>query len=276
MPVSKPTAVLISMLCAFVLSACKVDVTTDVKMANDGTGMVTVTVVADADVVNAVPDLTQDLAFQDALDNGWEMQEPILAGDGSMTVVMTHPFASEAELANVLKSVGPPLENAGVARTSDGTQVTNAIDATLQLANGYASFADSDLVTAAGGVPFAAEIEAAGVPPEQGFSFTLNVDMPGRLITAPTATQTETGLQWVAPTDGTALAVRVETVQKVGGGGGWWARPVSLVALGLLIAWTVFSVIFIIYVAYARRQRSRNRQHALRRLSATRERSGRR
>lgn len=265
-------------LCLLLLNACRLDVVVDVKMSNDGSGVVSVTATADAELSTSVPDLKSSLVFDDARANGWEVGEITEAADGSLSVVLSHTFANNAELANVLNSIGPPLESVGVARTSDGSQITNAIDGTLILRNGYGSFADSDLITAAGGVPFATQIDASGVGPATAIDFTLQVEMPGRLVTAAAGTELEdTGngsstIRWTAPLDGTSTQLRYETVQKVGSDSNWWATPLSWVSLILLIAWAVFSVVFILFVAYKRRQRSRNRQHAVRHLSSTRSR----
>lgn len=278
-PVIRRLTLLVTLVLVLMLSGCRLDVVVDVDMANNGSGKVTVTATADEELMKSQPDLVDDLDFTDAEANGWEIGEPTVAADGSTTLTLTHAFADKAELANVLSSIGPPLSpnNVGVARTSDGRQVVNAISGQLVLPDGYASFADSDLVAAAGGVPFATELNNSSVPPEQGLSFVLNVNLPGRLVSAPSGTDTGDGtIQWIAPMDGQIVGVEIETVQQIGGGNNWWARPVSWISLVLLVIWSVFAVVFIIYVVYARRQRARNRHRAVRNLSETRVPQGRR
>jgi hypothetical protein len=58
--------------------------------------------------------------------------------------------------------------------------------------------------------------------------------------------------------DGAIADWRALSVQSPGDGR-WWARPVSIVALGLLVAWVVFMVAFIGYVAVARWRRAHRR-----------------
>ena len=54
-----------------VLAACRVDVAVDVAMDDDGSGIVTVTATADAEVVQRSPSLATDLRFADIQAAGW-------------------------------------------------------------------------------------------------------------------------------------------------------------------------------------------------------------
>ena len=56
---------------ALALTACKVDTTVDVTVNADGSGVITLTAVADADVVAQAPGLAEDLRFDDAIAAGW-------------------------------------------------------------------------------------------------------------------------------------------------------------------------------------------------------------
>lgn len=259
--------VVIALVCLLTLSACRLDVVVDVAMEPDGTGTVSVTAVADAELVAAVPDLVEELRLEDAEANGWVVDGPTETEDGGLEMVLTHEFASAAELANVLTSIGPPLTQMAAARNegADG-QVVNAINGNLVLADGYATFADADLVAAAGGVPFESQIAASGVPIDEGFSFTYRVALPGELQSAETGVDVGDGVvEWEAPLDGTTVNLYIETVQRPGGTNGW-AGPVSTIALVALVAWIVVATIFIAFVALARRAKRRRRDARLRRL----------
>lgn len=254
----------LSALIIVLLSACRLDVDVAVEMQPDGTGSVTVTAVADAELMAQVPDLVDDLRLDDAIANGWVVEGPTLESDGGATITLTHPFASDTELANVLNSIGPPLNNVGIARTVGVDQTTNAIDATLGLPDGLASFADSDLVTAVGGVPFSLDTAAS---PSEVMSFDLRVDLPGELQRAETGNDVGDGvIEWRAALDGTSTQVRLETVQRIDDGGNSWAGPVSKVAFVLFVAWCVVAVAFIAFVAIARRRRGKRRRQVLRQL----------
>ena len=66
------------------LAACHVDTTVDIKMHSDGSGTITVTAIADADVVNQAPGLADDLRFDDAVAAGWTVTGPTSTSDGGL------------------------------------------------------------------------------------------------------------------------------------------------------------------------------------------------
>lgn len=259
-------------MCLLVLAACRLDVVVDVEMEPDGTGVVTMRATADEQLVGRVPDLVDDLRLDDAIENGWVVDGPILTEDGGAEIVLSHPFSSAAELANVLTSIGPPLTQMAVARTEgeDG-QIVNGINGVMILPNGYESFADADLIGAVGGLPFADEIAASGVPIEDAFSFTYRVSLPGELESAETGTDVGDGVvQWIAPLDGTSVNLYIATVQQPAGSGSSWAGPLATISFVGLIAWIVLAGGFIVFVAIARRNRRRRRERRLRKLDRVR------
>lgn len=272
MSVVRATRLLLGVVGVFLLTSCRLDVVVDVVMEPDGTGVVTVEATADAELVEQVPDLVDDLRLDDAIENGWEVDGPTLTEDGGAQVVLSHPFSSAAELANVLTSIGPPLTQMAAARTEgeDG-QIVNGINGVLVLPNGYESFADTDLITAVGGLPFGDEIAASGVPIDDAFSFTYRVSLPGELESAETGTDVGDGVvQWIAPLDGSAVDLYIATVQQPAGAGSSWAGPVATIALVALVVWVVVAAGFIAFVAIARRNKRRRREQRLRKLDQVR------
>lgn len=258
------------LVCLVALSACRLDVTVSVDMEPDGTGTVSLVALADADLVGRVPGIADDLRLEDAVAQGWVVDGPTVAADGSMTATLTHPFRSKDELANLLNSIGPPFTNMQAARNTENEQTTNAIDGTLVLADGFNSFADADLVAAVGGLPFAEEIAASGATPETALSFTFRVALPGELISSETGSEVGDGvIQWVAPLDGTSVELFTSTVQRPEGSGGAWAKPVSQVAFVALIVWVAVATAFIGFVAWARRKKRSRRERALAGLKQT-------
>lgn len=257
--------VLVSLLA---LTACRLDVTVDVVMEPDGTGEVTVVAMADAELVAQVPDLVDDLRLEDAIANGWVVDGPTEAADGGLSMSLTHDFTSHVELANVLNSIGPPLLDMQAARTAgvDG-QTTNAIDGRMQLVDGFAAFADADLLTAVGGLPFADEFAATGATPAESMSFTFRVSLPGELVSAETGVEVGDGvIERVAPLDGGSVELLTSTVQRPASEGGDWARPVSTAAFVGLVVWVAVAAVFIVFVAVARGNKRRRRERALRNL----------
>lgn len=263
--------ILLVVLGALALAGCRLDVGVVVEMEPDGTGTVTVTAAADQDLLDRVPGVLDDLRFDDAIANGWTVGEPELGDTGGATLTLTHEFHTDEELANVLNSIGPPFEGTWqVARTpgsgdTEG-QMTNGVVGTLQLADGFAAFSDSDLTAVVGGQPFAEQIAAANVPPDQAMSLSLRMALPGELVQS-SGTEVSAGvIEWTPTLDGSATEVQYQTLQRPADAGAAWAGPVSKVALIALIAWVAVSVAFIAFVMIARRSRRRRRNHALRNL----------
>jgi hypothetical protein len=256
------------------LAGCRLDLVVSVAMEPDGTGVVTVVATADQDLLERAPGVLDDLRFDDAVAQGWQVGEPVTGDDGSVTLTITHDFHTDVELANVLNSIGPPFAGSPpwqAARTpgvgENEGHVSNAVIGTLQLENGFDSFSDSDLTAAVGGLPFGEQIAASGLTPDQAMSLTFRVDLPGEVVLAPTGTEVSPGvLEWRPPLDGTATTVEYQTVQRPASEGNSWAGPLSTVALLALIAWVAVSVAFITFVVIARRSKRRKRERALRHL----------
>jgi hypothetical protein len=268
--VSSARRLIVVVLGMLVLAGCRLDVTVDVAMEPDGTGTVVVEAVADEELIQRVPGLLDDLRLDDAVANGWLVDGPTLREGGGASIVLTRSFASAAELANVLTSIGPPLTRMAAARTvgEDG-QVVNGINGVLTLSDGYASFADAELSAAVGGTPFGDEIAASGRSIEETFSFTYRVALPGSLESAETGTDVGDGVvQWVAPLDGSEVGLYITTVQRPAGGG--WAGPIATIASVALVVWSIASSVFIAFVAIARHNKRRRRQQRVRTLGQRR------
>jgi hypothetical protein len=257
---------------ALALTACRLDVAVDVAIGPDGTGTVTVVATADAEVVEAVPGLAESLVFDDAVEAGWRVDGPDPTDAGGLTVTLTHDVSGPEELANVLASLGPPFVDMAAGRTTVDDVTTNAIGGTLVLTDGFATFADSDLTAAVGGVPFQEQLEASGATPQTSMSVTLRASLPGEMtessgadVTPPASDDAEVEppsvWEWEAPLDGSSREVVLQTVQRPDEPS-TWASTVATVALVALIVWGVVSVAFIAWVIVARRRRARRRRRA--------------
>ncbi len=244
--------------CALVLAACQVDVAVDVTMNDDGTGTITVVATADAAVVRAVPTIADELALDDVVAAGWIVDGPTATPDGGLTISISHPFTSAADATNLLNSIGPPFNQMVVERTTVNNDTTTSMGGLLGLTGGFESFADEDLVTAVGSMPFAEEIAESGATPETSLFVTMRAALPGEIVTDNTNGEVldEGAIEWTVPNDGSIIELRAQSLQSPENNA-WWARPVSIGALVLLIAWVAFMTLFIGYVAYARSRRSR-------------------
>jgi hypothetical protein len=253
-------------MAVLLLSACRLDVDVSVVMEPDGTGAVTVQLIADAELVSEVPDLVDDLRLDDAITNGWEIDGPTPTDAGGLAMTLTHPFTSAADLANVLNSIGPPLSQMAAARTKVDDQTSNAINGDLVLPNGFESFADADLIAAANGLPFADKFALRGQQPAESMSFVFRVSLPGELVSSTGTEVSDGSIEWTAPLDGTSVNLLTQTVQRPAGSGGAWAAPLSTVSLIALIVWLVVAAAFIGFVVVARGAKRRRRERALRNL----------
>lgn len=250
--------VLAVVVCAFVLASCRVDIAVDLTMEPDGTGEIAVVVTADAALVAEVPDIADELALDDVTAAGWVVEGPAPTPDGGLTITLTHGFTSDQDATNLLNSLGPPFTQMTVSRSTSGDETSTRLDGLLGLSDGFASFADDDLIAAVGSLPFGDRIEASGATPTSALGATIRADLPGE-VDAEQTTGTQLGdgtLEWVVPMDGTILDWRAVAVQAPDDDR-WWARPLSIGALVLLVAWVAFMTVFIGYVAFARWRRAR-------------------
>lgn len=247
-------------VCVIALAGCRVDLRVDMTVEPDGTGTITLVATADADVIAAVPTLAEELATDDIVAAGWAIDGPTPLPDGGLTITLSHDFASDGEATNLLNSLGPPFNQMVMTRNTSGDDTTTRLAGLLGLPDGFESFADEDLVAAVGSVPFAEQIAASGATPESSIGAVIRAELPGRLD-ADETNGTQLGdnrLEWRAPMDGTILDWRAVSVQSPGDGR-WWARPLSVVALVLLVAWVAVMTLFIGYVVWARWQRTHRR-----------------
>jgi hypothetical protein len=257
-PVPRPLAVVLVVAAAVVLSSCRLEVGVVVRLEPDGTGEVTVTATADADVVTQAPGLAAHLRFDDATAAGWTVEGATETEDGGLTVTLRHPAASAEEATNLLASLGPPFVGVTLARTVvSEDEVTVTLDGRLELTGGFESFADADLVGAAGGVPFADELQASGATPATSMGVVLRAELPGD-IQSTTGRKEAGGLVWDAPLDGSSVDVATTTVQRADEGA-WWAGPLSWLALALLVAW--LALVVVVFVAAVRARRRRRHRH---------------
>ena len=250
---------------ALALTACKVDTTVDVAVKPDGSGLITLTAVADAEVVTQAPGLAEDLRFDDAIAAGWVLTPPAATDSGGLRVVLAHPFATVDEATALLQSingVGGPLHDVVLTRVVTDADITTALVGTLRVEGGIDAFADPDLLAAIGGSPYADNIAATGLRPTDVVTFTLTADLPGEPTTVATGAATgEEPLSWTVPLDQTSIDLTSSSVLAQGTPSSIWGT-VSTIALIVFVAWCVVAVAFIAFVARARKQRSQ-RRHSL-------------
>ena len=246
---------LVLVLGAIALSACQLDVTVDIDMQADGTGEVVVVATVDADVVNQVRGLEGSLVLDDATAAGWVVEGPTATEGGGLTVTLRHPFASAAEAAVLVNSLGPPFQGITLDRVATEDEITTTLTGSLVLANGFDSFGDADLVAAAGATPFRAQLDAAGATPQENMSVELTLTTPGEIDGGDGV---DGGVRWAAPLDGSSRELSATAVLG-GDSGSSWAGPVATGALVLLAVWLVGGAFLGSRVWSAQQRRKRRR-----------------
>lgn len=244
-----------------VCAACNVDVSVDVVMREDGSGVVTVTATADPDVVAQAPSLAADLRLDDVRAAGWTVEGPTPTPGGGLQVVLSHPFTTPAEGTAILAGIngpGGPLRAITLARTRVKRTTTFSLTGSLQTTGGTLdAFSDADLYAALGATPYDAQIAAVGVQSGQAVTVRFQAKLPGT-VQSSTATagsaSAPTGLSWTVPIDGAAL--EVTTLATVKDPENKWAGPLAKGALIAFVGWIVIAAGFIIYVVMARRRRA--------------------
>ena len=244
------------------LTACRIDTTVDVNVKADGTGVITLTAVADADVLAQAPGLADDLRFEDAIAAGWMLTPPAATEAGGLKVVLTHQFVTTEEATALLRSingVGGPLHDVVLTRVVTRDDITTSLAGTLRVDGGIDAFADPDVLAAIGGSPYADNIAATGLRPTDVVTFTFTASLPGRSTTPPEGTAGGgKGLTWSVPVDGTSADLASTSVLAQGRPPSTWGT-VATIALVALVAWSVLAIASIALVAQARKRRARGR-----------------
>ena len=256
--------------CALALAGCRVDVTIDVLMAQNGSGVVQVTVIADSGVVAAAPGVDTDLRLDDLRAAGWETAGATSTADGGMSLVLSHPFETPEQATAILATInGPsgPLQAVAVSRDGSKTAITYRVTGSVRMDDGLDALADPQLLATIGASPWAEAIAASGATPAQAVGITLRATLPGSAgdtdaeQTASAAmwgtdeADAAAAMSWQVPLDGGRTPVNGTTTLSLDRGGLW--GPVAWLARLLLVLWIAVATGFIVMVARERRRRQR-------------------
>lgn len=251
---------LVLVLGLLALTACQLDVGVEVAMNADGTGEVVVVATADADVVNQMPGLAGGLVLDDATAAGWTVEGPTATEGGGVSVTLRHPFASAAEAAVLVNSLGPPFQGITLDRVATEDEITTTLTGALVLLDGFDGFGDAGLVAAAGATPFRAQLDAAGATPQDNVSVALTLTTPGEIEGGDDSI--DGGVRWTAPLDGSTSDLSATAVLGGDGGGSSWAGPVATGALVMLAIWLIGGA-FLSYRVWSAQQRRKRRRPSI-------------
>lgn len=236
-------------------TACRVDVAVDVTMAEDGTGQITVTAIADADVVAAAPGLAQDLRFDDVVEAGWTVTGPNVTDDGGITVTISHAFATPTEgtaLLSSLNGADGPFQDMALTRVEDEGAVTYSLSGVGRVDSGLLAFTDPDLFRAVGATPYADEIAAANLSPTEAIGLRFRIELPGT-ISETTSDPESDELAWTVPLSGSSVPISATSTLSLSDDAVW--SVVATVLLVALVVWIAVAAAFIAFVVRARARR---------------------
>lgn len=173
-------------LAVVLLTGCQTKVLVWVAVDRDGAGSVAVDVYLDAEAADAVGDLSEMLAVDDLVADGWEVTGPdtpanvagALGDEGSdqqantnaVQVHLERPFADIDEANAVLASLGGPegpLRDVRLSRTSSAFKATTGFEGTVDLSRGLDAFGDAALTETLGG-SLSEVVAASGDPVPEG------------------------------------------------------------------------------------------------------------
>ena len=208
-------------LVALVLtSACEVRTDVAVELREDGSGFVSVGAGLDADAVERVPGIADELRLDDLVATGWEVQLPTLEDDGYTWIRVRKPFATPEEAEAVLAEIAGengPLRDFVVSRERSFARTDYGFEATVDFTGGIESFADESLSELLDGEPLGEDVAAIeariGVPIDEAFTFRIAVRLPGE-VESNAPTQAGNGAVW-QPTLADPGPTRLEATGEV-------------------------------------------------------------
>jgi hypothetical protein len=228
-------------------------------MAQNGSGVVAVSVTADAQLVQQAPGLAADLRLDDLTAAGWATDGVVGTPDGGLSIELTHPFDTPGQATALIASLnGPdgPFEAVSFTRDAHATEIEYRIDGRAKV-NGLIGFADADLVAAVGATPYVDEIEAADLSPDDAVGMTFTAHLPG-IVDETTSGDVDEPLAWTIPFDDRVVDLTTRSTASLERGRSWTLlATLSFVALGL---WVLISIAFITYIARRQHYRRKRRR----------------
>ncbi len=263
-PVARWGRFLALALAVTVLAGCRLDVTAMVTMNDDGSGQVTMTALADAELLAKVPAVLSDLRLDDIRAAGWTVDGPTAASDGGQSLTLTKPFVTPQQAATVLgelSGAGGPLTGVQLDLTRSFATVRSAVQATAGI-DGVAALGDTQLTEVLGGQAALSDRITGDVG--EGLHVTLVAQLPGRVVSSNgTVSADGTTVSWNPDLRGGAKA-DLQAAFEQRDQRALDARSRSRLARIGLVAWAVLVVLGggVAAIVVHRRRRSRRARPA--------------
>ncbi len=169
-----------------VAGGCRIQVHVGVDVDGDGSGAVRVAVTFDEEALRRVDDLSEQLVVDDLEAAGWTVEQPTEGPDGTTVVAAEKPFATTAELGQVVEELGGaggPFRNFTVERQTGVLTSTYTLEGEVDLTAGVEGFGDEDLRQRLQGSGFGLDRQSlereTGTSLEQLFDIRVTADLPG-------------------------------------------------------------------------------------------------
>jgi hypothetical protein len=172
------------------LAGCKVDTTVSIRVHRDGSGVVEVRAVVDAEAVRAAETgggkLEDRVRLGDLAAGGWKVRPWLRAADGSAQIVLRKRFQSPEQVAGIVQEISGrvgPLRGFTVTRDQGLLSTHYEVRGSLDLAQLQTGVADDPDVVAAltnQKVDVAALDQSLLAQIRDSLSVTFDVSVPGR------------------------------------------------------------------------------------------------
>jgi hypothetical protein len=250
---------LVAPIALVLLTGCRVDVAVDVSMVQNGSGMITVTVTADAQVVERAPGLASDLRLDDLSRAGWSTEGPVGTPDGGLSIELSHGFDTPEQATALIASLnGPdgPFEAVLFTREAHHASIDYHIAGRAKV-NGLTGFVDADLVSAVGALPYTDDLATLDLTPDDVVGLSFTASLPG-IVGETTAPGGKPPLAWTIPMDDTVVDLTTTSTTSLSTGRSWTLlATLSFVALGL---WVLLSIAFVTIIARRQHHRRKRRR----------------
>jgi hypothetical protein len=140
--------------CAVLCAGCRLDAKVTVKAVRDGSGFVTVHLIADKDLIGRAGNALVDLRLEDATNAGWVLEGPADTAEGGRQLALSKPFRTQAEADRVLAELsGPagPLHGLHLEQKRTFAKISTRLIGDMGLDGGAPGLGDSELVQLLGG-----------------------------------------------------------------------------------------------------------------------------
>jgi hypothetical protein len=255
------TRILVAVVSVMLLASCRVDINTSINVADNGSGLITVSIAADAATVRAAPELADSLNLDDLRAIGWDATVQTDRADGGLLVVLSRSFATTDQATSLLQQLSGdngPLRELTITRNGNRNDATFTFSGQGGLPEGLAGFADTEALSVLGGAPFAQSLAASGASLSDTLGVALRITLPGEMLDSNgeamprTSDDQSSTIAWNVPVDGTDVVMAASTRNRDVA-----ASIASVSARVLLVLLIVLAVAAIVYITTVIRRRTR-------------------